>query len=471
MDTSDSYNDAYNDGYDDGYDDAIEYEAERNHENRLNSIIMLQRCNMLLCLLDSEMNRNAEEESGWVGRIPNSETVKRGPCSWFKDYLSENPVYPPHHFRQNFHIPLQLYKYIHQKLLEAEPKFKQRENAAGTTGHSSHQKRLSALRRLAEGTSFQKLDDKARMSKESCRYYFILFLDTMLDVFGEHYLNRHPDHSELREIARGYEESGFPGCIGCINCMHLKWKNCPKALKGLYRNPKDGRLATITCEAWCDSSLYCWHWFVGRCATNNDRTVMGYSPLLVDILNNERQMRLEDGYALNGIKRQWLLYFLVDGIYPDWAIFIGPMKAPTNEQEHFLKKRQEGRRKDIERFFGCLQGRFRILRNELFTWSDERIIKISSVCVILHNLIVEYTRNSEIDELDEDGQEVDCIAEFLGEGSENEENESAESLPMIPSRLDKLIEQSDIVQDNTRHIQLRTELASHLWTYRGKARS
>ena len=80
---------------------------------------------------------------------------------------------------------------------------------------------------------------------------------------------------------------------------------------------------------------------------------------------------------------------LADGIYPPWCIFAKPNSAPINETETVYTKSQESVKKDIERFFGVLQGRFRILRHGLHEWSDELIILISKVCVILHNMIVD----------------------------------------------------------------------------------
>ena len=308
------------------------------------------------------------------------------------------------------------------------------------------------------------------MSIESCRQYFDIFLETMLKVYGPRYLNRHPTVEEMREIVKEYENDGFPGCLGCIDCMHIKWKNCPRALKGLYRNPKDGRGATITCEAWCDASLYCWHWFAGRCSTNNDITVFENSPLLIDILNNERKMRLPEGYKMNGAVRQWIMYFLVDGIYPSYAIFVGPRKDQTSEKDQFMTKRQESRRKDVERLFGCLQGRFRILRNEIFSWSDDAIIQISSVCVILHNLM--FSKNSEENEVDENGVNVNCITEYLNENTDEVDvhsGEIADTNNMVEgSRLEELLHHSDVVRNRSRHCELREALTSHLWNVRGR---
>ena len=61
-----------------------------------------------------------------------------------------------------------------------------------------------------------------------------------------------------------------------------------------------------------------------------------------------------------------------------------------------MTKRQEAVRKDVERFFGCLQGRFKMLRQERHEWSDSELILISKVCIILHNMIVKMVWNGEL---------------------------------------------------------------------------
>ena len=127
--------------------------------------------------------------------------------------------------------------------------------------------------------------------------------------------------------------------------------------------------------------------------------------------------------------------------------------------------RREIRRKDVECLFVCLQGRFRILRNENFAWSDKLIIHISSACVVIHNLIVEYSRNGE-KELDDDGNAVDCVTEFLEEGREEsgeaESSEEGGEPGQGLTRLDELLGQSEVVMSVVRREELRLALTSHL---------
>ena len=124
-------------------------------------------------------------------------------------------------------------------------------------------------------------------------------------------------------------------------------------------------------------------------------------------------MELPEGYMINGVTRHWLLYMLSDSIYPPWCIFAKPTNALMTESESIYKKTQESVRKDIERFFGVLQGRFQILRHELHEWSDELIVLISQVCDILHNMILEMWERGKIKaEVDDGGETIDVVDEF-----------------------------------------------------------
>jgi len=104
-------------------------------------------------------------------------------------------------------------------------------------------------------------------------------------------------------------------------------------------------------------------------------------------------------------------YLLADGIYPDWPIFIKPKKDPTDVAERRFSSNQEAARKDIERFFGVLKGRFQILRRELKVWELDDIILISKTCVILHNLIVRMQQNGDFRD---EAAGANLITEFLG---------------------------------------------------------
>ncbi len=59
---------------------------------------------------------------------------------------------------------MKLYWFFHKELIEQDPRLDQQVDGFGRKGHTSHQKLLSAFRRLGNGLSFAQLDDMCRMS-------------------------------------------------------------------------------------------------------------------------------------------------------------------------------------------------------------------------------------------------------------------------------------------------------------------
>lgn len=352
----------------------------------------------------------------FVGRIAGSRNIERGTSTWEEDYLGVNPKYSRHQFRRRFRVPMSLFLRIHDDLLSAFPdRFGQRMSASGKIGHSSKMKILVALRRLGTGRSLDDLDDSCRMGAETIRKICNDFCKSVVEFYGQWFLNRRPTPREMTDIQQKFAAVGFHGCVGSVDCCRILWKNCPTALKGQFHNPKDGKLAAISVEAWCDRDLYVWHWFAGRCATNNDLTMIESSPLFNDIFTSSFSFNLFSPYQVGSSNEERVLpYFLADGIYPDWPLFAKAISNPTNKAEKLYTNVQEALRKDIERCFGVLQARFNVLRQENKMWYLESIVTQSQACVILHNLIVTMQKKEEFtDERGDDGTAVNVLTEFL----------------------------------------------------------
>ncbi|GKA50038.1 ALP1-like protein [Tanacetum coccineum] len=111
-------------------------------------------------------------------------------------------------------------------------------------------------------------------------------------------------------------------------------------------------------EGVADKKLWIWHAYFGVPGANNDLNVLYGSPLFDDVLSDTAP---EAPFVVNG-RTYKKGYYLADGIYPTWSSFVKTFSIARDEKTLRFKRVQESARKDIERAFGVLQGRWGIIR-------------------------------------------------------------------------------------------------------------
>ena len=134
-----------------------------------------------------------------------------------------------------------------------------------------------------------------------------------------------------------------------------------------------------------------------------------------------------------------------------------------------MTKAQESLRKDVERLFGVLQGRFKILGNELHEWSHQDIVSIFHTCVIIHKMIVTLYKNGEITEYERDFGAVDhvTIQEYSTAGNNASSTAQHTSDHIYPQqRCDVILVEESLCCSHV-HQQLKKALEDHIWTSTG----
>jgi hypothetical protein len=337
----------------------------------------------------------------------------------------------------------ELFEFIYQKLSAKKPYFQQKADALGRLGFHGKHKCVVAMRMLAYGSIADGLDDGYSMAESTVLECVKVFCESVIELFEDDFL-RPPTEAELARILRDNEARGFPGMIGSIDCMHWEWRACPVSWHAYYRGYK-GK-PTIVLEAVATQDLRIWHAFFGIPGSANDINVLQRSPVFDDLANG-RAPRVN--FNINGNSYN-MGYYLADKIYPDWATLVKTKSEPRTPKDCNFAEAQERVRKDVERTFGVLRAKFRIIQNPGHLWNPLDMNLIMRACIILHNMIIEDER---------------------GTGNNPADVQDSTDPPMSRRRdvapiADLMKAYSAIRSKPTCH-RLQNDLVEHLWTLRG----
>nr|XP_043625867.1 protein ALP1-like [Erigeron canadensis] len=175
--------------------------------------------------------------------------------------------------------------------------------------------------------------------------------------------------------------------------------------------------------------LACVFWSPG---SNNDINVLNRSPLYDTTRNGTAP---NTSFTLRGrLYRRG--YLLTDGIYPKWSTFVRAYPHLVDPKEVKFKRVQEASRKDVERAFGVLKGKWKILERPIQIMDKEKIGKVVDTCCILHNMIIK-----------DDGRTISSVHIMD---------------PPVPAAYDPRVLRE--LQDENVHHRLRYDLMEHVST-------
>ena len=102
-------------------------------------------------------------------------------------------------------------------------------------------------------------------------------------------------------------------------------------LAGQHQGHAEGGKKTLILEAICDHRKYFWHCNFGDAGSMNDINVLDKSSMVGGMMDGSFSVKCQP-YEINGRVRDWC-YFLVDGIYPEWAIFVITFTNPIEQEK------------------------------------------------------------------------------------------------------------------------------------------
>ncbi|GJT79978.1 ALP1-like protein [Tanacetum coccineum] len=173
---------------------------------------------------------------------------------------------------------------------------------------------------------------------------------------------------------------------------------------------------------------------------NNDVNVLRQSP----IFNDLKSGRAPDvPFVVNNVsyKRG---YYLTDGIYPQWSVLIKSIKnSGMNDHKRILyKTKHEAARKYVERAFGVLKQKWKIIKYPARGMTRSGLSDIMYTCLILHNIIIHDNGNA-------------ISPEFFPEEQHRDDD------PVRTHQESMQVTQEII--DGTTHLSLKADLVKHLW--------
>jgi len=197
---------------------------------------------------------------------------------------------------------------------------------------------------------------------------------------------------EVQSVVEKFRASkAFPGVIGAVDGCHIKIP-APKEDPASYYCRK--KFHSIILQGVCDGRSIFTHCYAGPAGSVHDARVFRNSPVA-------RYLTLPNEYFPNNT------HLIGDAAYPLSTYVMVPFKDNghlTPRQKNF-NDRLSSTRMAIERAFGLLKGRFRILLDCLPLTDLSKIPEFVIACCVLHNMCMSLNDFFEVDVLeDPDGE-------------------------------------------------------------------
>jgi Plant transposon protein len=376
--------------------DAIE-EEKRQEEERANRIMITTGAVFQEHYINSNRKRNkisVTEAEGLMMSVKKKRECKhnhaRAEECVRQDWIGDDCTFSDRQFEQTFRLTRGTVERLIQACGNHAPAFFcTNSNCAGKPPIAIEVKVLGVLKCVAFGCSGRAFMDYHQMAPNTFTEALKAFFRAVKadSVLQGQYM-RYPSPSDIKRITAQHQRvHGVPGMLGCLDCLHVFWKNCPVGWQGQFKNGRY-KSASVVAEAMVDHNLWFWHVSVGHAGTNSDTNIWDVSPLLEALLTDDWANTCDFEFVLDGqsFNKLWIL---VDGIYPSISRFVKTISYPVGAAAKLFAEWQESTRKDVERAFGVMTRKFQILTRPIEYWDLEDIKRIISGCILMHNMMVE----------------------------------------------------------------------------------
>jgi hypothetical protein len=140
-------------------------------------------------------------------------------------------------------------------------------------------KLLIGLRILGRGNCFDDIAEASQAGESTVHAIFQEFVLSFSKEFKDSFIFV-PEGDELGAIHDVYRRLGFPGCIGSMDCTHIRWYGCPVELSNACHG-KEG-FPTLGYQAMVSHDRMCLHLSRGFFGAFNDINICQDDPIVRD---------------------------------------------------------------------------------------------------------------------------------------------------------------------------------------------
>jgi len=335
-----------------------------------------------------DRRRQQDEES----TAASSKKTKCSDCDYdrarvcvYQDCLGSDSLFG-RYFERVFHISRGTFERVWQIAATDDVFFQHHVNPVTQKAMCPEVKVLMGLKQLAFGVPPIAFGDYFQMGETAGRSC----MKRLCNVIARNATLREtkPTKADTMRIRQLHvdECGGFPDNVGCLDCMHVCWKNCPRGWQGQFKNGKE-EMSSLVLEAVSDCNTWFWHSFFGSPGADNDVNTWDQLPLLKSMLDGT--LEACDFVFQIGDESFNKVWHMVDGIHPELTRFVKTCAVPMNGFQTDCAAWQEGNRKMIERAFGILQRKFQVLCRPVELFYVHDMADVVDTCLILHNMMVE----------------------------------------------------------------------------------
>ena len=194
-----------------------------------------------------------------------------------------------------------------------------------------------------------------------------------------------------------YEAINLPGCIGSTDGIQIPWANVPHAIREMYKG-KGGRYS-IGYSMTVSRDLYCQSIGFVYAGSHNDIIKAAFDPCIQRVRTDPtfKNRKFKEIAADDSTVEVTGVYLRGDRGCPRYEMLQQPAASSSLDPQLVqLNELFDASRKDVERFFGVLKSRWRILKTPIHLRDVSDMDDMMKCCVVLHNWYLLWRRKHQV---------------------------------------------------------------------------